>query len=112
MVASAPPDLMMVYVTAASRAEALQLGRALVDERLAACANVLDGMTAIYHWEGKLQEEDEAVLILKTRADRLADLTARLIELHSYDLPCVVAWTIETGHAPYLDWLRDEANGT
>lgn len=105
-------DLMMLYVTAASRAEALKLGRALVEERLAACANVLDGMTAIYHWEGKLQEEDEAVLILKTRADRLADVTARLIELHSYDLPCVIAWKIETGHAPYLDWLRGEAAGS
>jgi periplasmic divalent cation tolerance protein len=99
---------MMVYVTASSRAEALQLGRALVEARLAACANVLDGMTAIYHWNGKLQEEDEAVLILKTTADLIDALTARLRELHSYDLPCVVAWKIETGHAPYLDWVRAE----
>ena len=112
MAADETSDLMMLYVTASSRAEALKLGRALVDERLAACANVLDGMTAIYHWEVKRQEEDEAVLILKTRADRMADLTARLIELHSYDLPCVVAWKIEMGHAPYLAWLRDEAAGT
>jgi len=100
--------IMMVYVTAPSRAEALKLGRILVEERLAACANVLEGMTAIYHWDGKLQEDDEAVLILKTTADRVEGLTARLRDLHSYDLPCVVAWKIETGHAPYLDWVRGE----
>lgn len=103
-------DVMMVYVTAPSRAEALQLGRALVEARLAACANVLEGMTAIYHWQGKLQEDDEAVVILKTTADRLEDLTARLRDLHSYDLPCVVAWKIDSGHAPYLDWVRGETD--
>lgn len=102
------PGLMMVYVTASSRAEALRLGRALVEDRLAACANVLDGMTAIYHWDGKLQEEDEAVVILKTTADLLQPLTARLRDLHSYDLPCVVAWKIEDGNGPYLDWVRSE----
>ncbi|MFN4282670.1 MAG: divalent-cation tolerance protein CutA [Alphaproteobacteria bacterium] len=105
----AQPDVMMAYVTTASRAEALKLGRALVEERLAACANVFDGMTAIYRWDGKLQEEDEAVLVLKTSARQIERLTERLVELHSYDLPCVVAWRIETGHAPYLDWVRDES---
>ncbi len=104
----ASDDVMMVYVTAPSRAEALQLGRALVEAGLAACANVLEGMTAIYQWQGKLVEDDEAVVILKTTAHRLEGLTARLRDLHSYDLPCVVAWKIETGHAPYLDWVRGE----
>lgn len=102
------PGIMMVYVTAPSRAEALQLGRAVVETRLAACANVLEGMTSIYHWQGKLQEDDEAILILKTTADRLDDLTARLRALHSADLPCVVAWTIAAGNPAYLDWVRGE----
>ena len=104
----ASDDVMMVYATAPSRAEALRLGRALVEARLAACANVLEGMTAIYPWQGKLQEDEEAVLILKTTADRLEGLTARLRDLHSYDLPCIVAWKIEAGLAPYLDWVRGE----
>jgi periplasmic divalent cation tolerance protein len=104
----ASDDVMMVYVTAPSRAEALQLGRALVAARLAACANVLDGMTAIYHWQGQMQEEDEAVLLLKTTAARLAGLSARLRDLHSAELPCVVAWQVTAGNAPYLDWVRDE----
>ena len=110
MPASSAEDAMMVYATASSRAEALKLGRALVEERLAACANVLGEMTAIYRWEGKLEEADEAVLILKTTSRRLAALTARLCALHSYDLPCVVAWRIEGGNAPYLDWVRAEAD--
>lgn len=108
----AQSDVMMAYVTTSSRAEAMQLGRALVEARLAACANVLEGMTAIYHWDGKLQEEDEAVLILKTTADLIDPLTACLRELHSYDLPCVVAWTIAAGNAPYLEWLRAEVQPT
>jgi len=106
---SSAEDVMMAYVTASSRAEALELGRALVQERLAACANVLDGMTAIYHWDGNLMEEDEAVLILKTTNNRLEALTARLRELHSYDVPCVVAWRIEAGNAAYLDWVKAAA---
>lgn len=101
-------DVMMAYVTASSRAEAVMIGRALVEERLAACANVFDGMTSIYRWDGKLHDEDEAVLVLKTTAARLAALTARIKELHSYELPCVAAWPITEGNAPYLDWVRGE----
>jgi len=104
----AKDDVMMVYATASSRAEAMQIGRVLVEARLAACANVFDGMTAIYHWDGKLQEEDEAVLVLKTTAELLGGLTARLRELHSYDVPCIVSWKIETGDPPYLDWVKGE----
>lgn len=101
-------DVMMAYVTASSRAEAVMIGRALVEERLAACANVFDGMTSIYRWDGKLHDEDEAVLVLKTTAARLEALTARIKELHSYELPCVAAWPIREGNAPYLDWVRGE----
>ncbi|HEY4134736.1 MAG TPA: divalent-cation tolerance protein CutA [Alphaproteobacteria bacterium] len=100
--------IMMAYVTASSRAEALTLGRALVEERLAACANVFEGATSIYRWGDKLQEEAEAILILKTRAELIEALTARLRDLHSYDLPCVVAWRIDGGNPPYLDWVRAE----
>lgn len=101
-------DVMMAYVTASSRAEAVMIGRALVEERLAACANVFDGMTSIYRWDGKMHDEDEAVLVLKTTAARLAALTARIKQLHSYELPCVAAWPIADGNAPYLDWVRSE----
>lgn len=99
---------MWVYVTASSRQEALSIGRAVVGERLAACANVLDGMTSIYWWERSLQEEGEASLILKTRSDLIDRLTARIRELHSYACPCVVAMPISAGNPAYLDWIVQE----
>ena len=96
------------YVTADSRAEALAIGRRVVEERLAASANVLDGMTSIYWWQDALEQASEAVLILKTRAELVERLTARIKELHSYDCPCVVALPIAAGNPAYLDWIARE----
>jgi periplasmic divalent cation tolerance protein len=97
-----------VYVTASSRDEAVSIGRTIVGERLAACANVLDGMTSIYWWEQRLQEANEAVLILKTRNDLVERLTSRVRELHSYSCPCIVAMPITAGNPGYLDWIAGE----
>ena len=99
---------MWVYVTASSRQEALSIGRAVVGERLAACANILDGMISIYWWERSLQEEGEASLILKTRSDLVERLTERIRELHSYACPCVVAMPIAAGNPAYLEWIIQE----
>jgi periplasmic divalent cation tolerance protein len=95
----------MVYVTAASKEEALQIGRALVKERLAACANILDGMHAIYRWQGAVEEAQEAILILKTRTQLAEKAIARIAELHSYDVPCAVTYEMRNGLAAYLDWI-------
>jgi periplasmic divalent cation tolerance protein len=100
--------LCLCYVTAGSREEALAIGRAVVAERLAACANVLDGITSIYWWQGALEQAGEAVLILKTRAELVDRLTARIRELHSYDCPCVVALPIDAGNSGYLEWIARE----
>ena len=80
----------------------------MVDERLAACANVLDGMTSLYWWQGVLEQASEAVLILKTRAELVERLTMRVRELHSYDCPCVVALPIAAGNPDYLAWIAGE----
>lgn len=98
-----------VYITAKDKGEALAIGRALVDERLAACVNVLGDMTSIYRWEGRVEEAAEAVVIAKTATDRVDRLVARVKELHSYACPCAVAWPIESGLAPYLDWIERES---
>lgn len=98
----------MLYITASSRDEAKKIGRALVEDRLAACANVIDGMESTYWWEGKLAEDREAVLIVKTRADLVPDVTARVKALHSYTVPCVVAVPILDGNADYLHWIAAE----
>jgi periplasmic divalent cation tolerance protein len=96
------------YVTAGSRDEALTIGGTVVQERLAAGANVMDGMTSIYWWHGALEQAGEAVLILKTRAGLVERLTARIRELHSYECPCVVALPIAAGNPEYLDWIARE----
>lgn len=101
-------EFRFVYMTASSRDEAKRIGRALVEERLAACANVIDGMDSVYWWQGKLTEDREAVLIAKTRADLVPALSARVRALHSYTVPCVVALPILDGNPAYLAWLKDE----
>jgi periplasmic divalent cation tolerance protein len=101
-------DACLIYMTAGSEQEAKGLGRTLVEERLAACANVLPGMTSIYWWEGQAQHDQEVVLIAKTRADLVDALTERVLELHSYSCPCVVALPIEGGNPAFLQWIVDE----
>jgi periplasmic divalent cation tolerance protein len=102
-------DAFFVYVTAGSVEEAERIGRALVTERLAACANILPGMRSIYWWQGKMEEASEAVLVLKSVRRNLDSLTARVKELHSYEVPCVVALPIEAGNADYLAWIAKES---
>jgi periplasmic divalent cation tolerance protein len=98
----------LIYVTAASRDEAVALGRALVESRLVACANVLGAATSIYWWEGEVQEESEAVLVCKTRSELIDSVIERVKELHSYTCPCVVALPITAGNPAFLDWIAAE----
>ena len=97
-----------IYVTASGSEEARRIGRALVEARLAACANVIDRVTSVYWWRGEVQEDDEAVLIAKTREDLVDDLTAKVKELHSYECPWVVALPVTGGNADFLDWIESE----
>lgn len=98
----------MIYVTAPDRDEALRIGRTLVEERLAACANVVDGVTSVYWWEGEVQEDAEASLILKSRRELVAALVARVKALHSYSCPCVVQLPIQDGNPEFLSWIVNE----
>lgn len=100
--------LRVVLTTAPSTAAAEQLGRALVDERLAACANIVPGVTSIFRWDGAVRRESEVLVVLKTTATVEARLRARLVELHPYDVPEVLALEPVGGHAPYADWVRAE----
>lgn len=82
------------------------MGRALVEERLAACATLLTGAQSIYRWQGQIESSAETVLLLKTEMDRLAALDTRLHELHSYQVPEFLVLTVESGSHPYLAWLH------
>lgn len=101
-------DTRLIYVTAPTHDEALALAQALVGERLAACANVLGAVTSVYWWDGKLNQDAEVALVLKTRAELVEALTARVRELHSYDCPCVVALPIDGGNPAFLSWIVAE----
>jgi len=99
----------LVYVTAASRDEALRIGRLVVESRLAACANVLPAATtSIYWWQGKLEQASEVSLLLKTKATLVDKLVAKVKENHSYECPCVVAVPIAGGNRQFLDWIDAE----
>jgi periplasmic divalent cation tolerance protein len=97
--------VIFVYVTTASREEALLIGRTLVGERLAACANVIDGMRSIYRWNDEIRDEGETVLILKSLATALPALTARIKALHSYECPCVAALPVTGGNDAFMEWI-------
>lgn len=101
-------DIRWLYVTASSTEEALTIGRALVEELLCACINVLPGMQSIYRWQGKIEEGLEAVLIVKTHAALVGQVTERIKALHSYSCPCVLALKVDGGNSAYLDWLLQE----
>lgn len=101
-------SLCIVYMTAGDREEALHIGRTLVEERLAACVNLLGGTTSIYRWEGAMQQDEEVAFIAKTSADKVEALSRRVTELHSYETPCVVALPITGGAGPFLDWIAAE----
>lgn len=100
--------IVFVYVTTASGAEAKKIARRVVAERLAACANILTGMTSVYRWKGKMNSARECVLILKTRKGLYKKLERRVKELHSYDFPCIAALPVVAGLAPYLEWINNE----
>jgi periplasmic divalent cation tolerance protein len=101
-------DALLVFTTLPSADKAAELAKLVVEERLAACANLLPAIRSIYRWQGKLQDENEVLLLLKTRAEHLERLKLRILELHPYEVPEVLAVPVEAGYQPYLDWLAGE----
>jgi periplasmic divalent cation tolerance protein len=98
----------LVYITCGNLEEAEKIARALVEERLAACANLLPEVRSIYRWKEAIHSDPETVLIAKTRGELLDKLTARVLALHSYECPCVVAVPIQGGNPDFLNWIRTE----
>lgn len=98
----------VAYITVESREEAAAIARTLVEERLAAGANVFAGARSVYRWQGRIEEAEEIVVIAKTRDDLLQSLTDRVRALHSYECPCVVGLPVTGGNPDYLDWIASE----
>ncbi len=100
-------DAMVVLVTCGSEDEALKIARALVDERLAACANLVSPIRSIYRWEGKICDEREWLLIIKTQRGKYQKLDERVRSLHSYSVPEIIAIPITEGSSSYLRWIEE-----
>ena len=98
----------LVYVTTKNQEEARKIARLLIQKRLIACANILSPIVSCYKWKGKYIEEKEVVLILKTQKDLFKTLKESLLEVHSYETPCIVFIPISKGHEPFLSWISSQ----
>lgn len=101
-------NAILVFCACGDRQEAVQIARALVEERLAACVNVLPGVESIYRWKGNVETASEVLLLAKTSERRFLELRDRITALHSYEVPEIVALSIAAGSEKYLEWLTAE----
>lgn len=98
-------DVLVLLATFPDPDKAAEIARTLVDEQLAACVNLVPQIRSIYRWEGKVEDGSETLGVIKTTRERYAQLASRLVELHPYDVPEVLAIPLADGHAPYLAWV-------
>ena len=96
----------IIYITAGDLAEARKIGSILVEERLAACANIFP-ITSIFRWKGNIDEASEFGIIVKTRTEKVKEIEKRVKELHSYEVPCLLSFKIDDGSSDYLEWIND-----
>ncbi len=101
-------DALLVFCTCEDRAEARRIATHLVEERLAACVNIIGGVQSVYRWEGNVSEAEEVQLLIKTTRERYPAFQKRITELHSYDTPEILAIPIAEGSEKYLRWLREQ----
>lgn len=99
------PAAHLVLITAPSHSEAETLARTLVEERLAACCNLVGGVRSIYRWQGDVESAEEVLIIVKSSPEIFERLERRVVELHSYSVPEILAVDLTAGSAPYLSWL-------
>ncbi|HYK63341.1 MAG TPA: divalent-cation tolerance protein CutA [Patescibacteria group bacterium] len=107
MPARTPHKVRVIFVTTGSEEQAVAIARALVGERLAACVNIVGPVRSIYRWRDKVEDDRECLLIIKTRATLYVKVEKRVRELHTYEVPEVLALTADRGSPPYLKWLLE-----
>ncbi len=102
----------MAYMTAGSVEQARVIAQELISCRLAACVNILEGMTSLYWWDENVEQAQEVVVLAKTRAELMPALIERVRQVHAYECPCIVSWPLTDGHRPFLDWIvRETGDG-
>ena len=103
-------ETISVYMTAGSYKEARYIAGELIDNRLAACVNILGSVTSVFYWDG-VQEEQEVALIAKASREDFEAINTKVRAIHSYDCPCIVVWPIAEGDSEFVQWIRDETRG-
>ena len=103
-------EAVVALMTGPDRDTMLSLGRALVEERVIACLNIVERVTSVYRWEGRVREDDEVLAILKTTRGRVEALERRVAELHPYDVPELLIIPVAAGSGAYLDWVVGEVS--
>ncbi len=100
-------EAILVMVTCGSSEEAETIAQLLLEERLVACVNIAGRIRSLFHWEGAIARESESLLLMKTRAECFDELSRRVKEVHSYEVPEIIAMSIMVGNPDYLDWIRE-----
>ena len=100
-------SVVSVYAVFADTEEAERIGRQMIDERLAACVNILGQIRSIYRWKGSVENSDEVAAVFKTTDDQAGALITRIAALHSYDVPCIACWPIDKILGSYADWVEE-----
>ena len=103
-------EYIIVFITAPNEEESAKIGHALVGERLAACVNIIRSVRSIYRWQGRIEDEQEILMIVKTKSALFERLKERVKELHSYSVPEIIALPLVEGDAKYMDWLGQETD--
>ncbi len=105
-------DIQLIYITAGDMPEAKRVGRALLEKKLVACVNLIDGMKAMYWWKGEIEEGAEVVIVGKTVAGLVPEIIETVKDVHSYECPCVVSLPVSSGNPAFLDWIGQEVKHT
>lgn len=105
---------MRLVIVTAPKAEAPELARNIVEEQLAACVNIIPAIRSIYRWQGKIEDDEESLLLIKSTAAKIELLTKRLLDLHSYDVPEIISIKLQDveGNSDYLEWIRKSVDGS
>lgn len=100
--------ILLVYITCPNTEVAEALGRHLLEQRVAACVNILSPMQSMYRWKGQVESDPEIPVLAKTVQSRFSALEQAVCTLHPYEVPCIVAWPIGQGHPPFCDWIKEQ----
>lgn len=102
------PQVVIIYTTTKDVKEAKKIGKTLVDKKLAACINIIPKMSSVYRWKGAVEEAKESILLIKTTDNNIEKIKKSILKMHSYELPCVLVFPVESGSDRYLKYVVDE----